>query len=114
MGKGILKGQLKMEDIAAEMKKKEKPSPFKLTVAEKRLIKAYYRYRCVICERPSICDILCMFKWDEPTRERYVAAWRDYSLDDQLCEGAFHAVRGAIAKYLNELNEKNGSFFDEF
>ena len=106
----VLPGQLCMEEVAR--KKKETSPAFKLTPAEKRLIKAYYKYRSVICEKPTISDILFIFKWDEPTRTRYVPAWRDFSLDDQEHQGAFELVRGAISGYLVELDEANGSMFD--
>ena len=106
-----LPGQTMME-VLTEEAKESTISSFKLTEAEKAFIRAYYKYRSVICAKPTIGDILFVFKWDDETHERYVAAWRDFSLDDQECRGAFDAVRKAIGGYLEELDRKNGWLFE--
>ena len=84
---------------------------FKLTVAEKRYIREYYRYRAIICSRPMIAEILEAFCWDNETNGRFYAAYRDWSYDDQQCSGRFEQVHNAIKNYLIVLDAKNGNLF---
>ena len=106
-----LPGQTMME-VLTEAAKEATISSFKLTEAEKEFIKAYYKYRSVICARPTITDVLNVFEWDDETHERYVSAWRDFCFGDQEYYGAFDAVRKAIGGYLEELDRKNGLLFE--
>ncbi len=84
----------------------EIPRPFKLTVSEKRLIRAYVIYKRVTCYTPKVSEILEMFEWSDEQHERYVPAYRDWSLDDQRFWGEFERVRGAIEGYIKECQDK--------
>ena len=83
------------------------PAPFKLTDPEKRLIRAYVAYKRATCYPPKISDILSMFEWDDEKHERYVPAYRDWSLDDQQYWGEFERVRRAIEVYIKECQDKH-------
>ncbi len=107
----VLPGQIGIDEIEQE---KNQPPSFKLTVAEKRFICAYYKYRAVICVKPTVGDILEVFKWEEETNERYYPAYRDFAYDDQRFPGAFHEVQATIKNYLIELDSDNRLFFHTF
>lgn len=109
----VLPGQLRMEDIAKETqgKKRYAVSPFELTEEEKTYIRAYFQY-CVFAERrPSIAEVLETFDWTREDRLRWYPAWRDWSLDDQMCAGEFKYRTSAISRFFKVLNEENGSRF---
>lgn len=84
---------------------------FKLTVAEKRYIREYYRYRAIICIPPYVREILDTFRWEEETNERFYPAFRDFAYDDHNFSGVFGQVRKAIEDYLIVLDAKNGNLF---
>ena len=102
MGKGILKGQLKLEDIAAEMTKKEKPSPFKLTVAEKAFVCAYFAYCNSVNKQASVAEILSVFDWGNERNARWFPAWRDWYYADDMYAGEFNYRTRAIVDLLND------------
>ena len=87
-------------------KKEEKAKPFKLTSPEKQLIRAYVRYKRATCFPATAADILEMFKWDDPTHERYVPAFQDFFSDNPTYRGEFKRVRTAILEYIQVCKDK--------
>ena len=101
MGK-VLKGQLSLEDIAAETKGKKKlqPKAFMLTVAEKAFVCAYCAYCVAVSKQPSVAEILSVFDWGNERNERWFPAWRDWCYADDMYAGEFNYRTRAIVDLL--------------
>lgn len=73
---------------------------FTLTTPEKRFIRAYVKYKDTIVSTVAITEILIVFDWDDPFRDRYYPAYRDWAMGDQRFCGCFKMVVNAIEEYI--------------
>ena len=78
------------------------PKSFKLTVPEKRYIRAYVAYKKAICGNVKLAEILEAFEWSDSMRTRYYPAYRDWAVDDQRFCGCCDMVVNAIEEYIEK------------
>ena len=107
MKQRVLPGQIGIDEIIEENKE---TTAVKLTVGEKGLIRAYYKFCVEINVKPNMFDLLLVLRW-EKEESRFYGAWLDFSHDDNRFSGAYEVLRNAIEIYLKELDSKTRRFY---